>query len=68
MIDTVKLKKLREYRCLTQAQLADKAGLSREHYNRLERWGGSSVTGKTLSKLCKALNVEAREFWTEDEV
>lgn len=67
MIDTEKLKTLRKYRCLTQAQLADRAGLSREHYNRLERWGGSSVTGSTLSKLCKALNVEIGEFWKEDE-
>lgn len=66
MIDAAKLKELREDRGMTQARLADEAGISREHYNRLERWGGSSVTAKTLSKLCRALGVEVGEIWRDE--
>lgn len=68
MIDTVKLKQFREYSCLTQSELAEKAGISREHYNRLERGSLRSVTGITLSKLCKALDVDVSDIWTEDDV
>lgn len=53
----MKLKQLREGRGLTQAQLAEQAGLTREYIARLET-GHHDPPLSTLEKLAKALKVK----------
>ena len=52
-----RLRKLREQRGLTQAQLADAAGLSRQYVARLER-AMQDPRFSTLEKLARALRVK----------
>ncbi len=54
---STRLKQLREARNLTQAQLAERVGFSREYIARLET-GRHDPTLSTLEKLAKALNVQ----------
>lgn len=54
---TMRLKKLREARGLTQEQLAEKAGVSRAYLARLEI-GRHDPPLSTLEKLAKALKVK----------
>jgi transcriptional regulator with XRE-family HTH domain len=56
-----RLRRLRHARRLTQAQLAAKAGLSREYLARLET-ARQDPTLSTLEKLAKALRVTAAEL------
>ena len=56
-----KLKALRERRGVSQAELADRAGLSREYVNKLEA-GKYDPTLGTLGRLAKALGVTEREL------
>ena len=53
----MRLKRLRAQRKLSQAGLAEKAGLSREYVARLEL-GQQDPTLGTLEKLAKALKVK----------
>ena len=46
---------------MTQQQLADQAGISREYLGRLER-GQHDPTLGTLERLAKALRVKARDL------
>ncbi len=55
---SMRLKKLRQSRGLTQGQLAEKAGFSRAYIARLEI-GRHDPTLSTLEKLAKALKVKA---------
>ena len=54
---SMRLKKLREARGLTQEQLAEKAGFSRAYIARLEI-GRHDPALSTLEKLAKALKVK----------
>ncbi|MDA0261743.1 MAG: helix-turn-helix transcriptional regulator [Proteobacteria bacterium] len=45
----------REYRCLTQGELADRAGVDRSHLSRLEARETGSGNAVTLRKLADAL-------------
>jgi len=56
-----KLKALRERRGVSQAELAERAGLSREYVNKLEA-GKYDPTLGTLGCLAKALGVKERAF------
>lgn len=62
-IDGDKLRKLRRSKLLSRDELADAAGLDRDHIGRLER---GEVQGesraKTIRSLSKALEVEPREI------
>jgi transcriptional regulator with XRE-family HTH domain len=51
-----RLKKLREDRDMSRAELADRAGISREYVRKLEA-GAQDPTVGTLQKLAKALKV-----------
>jgi transcriptional regulator with XRE-family HTH domain len=53
--------KLRKDRRMTQQQLADKAGISREFLNRLER-ARMDPSLTTLEKLAKALRVKVADL------
>lgn len=70
MILKHRLKYAREFRGLTQAQLADMAHLSLSHYSRLERgikypYGPSALTA---ALLCKALHLRFEDiFYLEDK-
>ena len=55
------IRKLREERSWTQAQLADKADLPQSHISRLEN-AEHSATNKTIRKLAKALKVDISVF------
>jgi transcriptional regulator with XRE-family HTH domain len=57
----LRLRALRQARGLTQAQLAAKAGLSREYLARLET-ARQDPTLTTLEKLAKALKVTAGDL------
>ncbi len=57
----MKIKALREEKGLSQARLAAKARLSREHLARLEA-GRHDPTFGTLSRLAKALKVKLAEL------
>ncbi len=58
---TRRLKRLREYQGLTQAQLARKAGLTLGYIGRLEI-GMHDPSLSTLRKLAKALKVKVAEL------
>lgn len=58
---------LRYYRRLsnmTQAQVAEKAGINEKYYGELER-DESSPTLNTLEKICIALNIEVKDFFQD---
>jgi transcriptional regulator with XRE-family HTH domain len=57
----VRLKQLREARGMTQAELAAKAGLSREYVLRLEN-ASQDPTLSTLEALAKALKVKPADL------
>lgn len=44
---------------MTQAELAEKAGVSRATINRIEQGHAESVTFETVNRLAKALQVDA---------
>lgn len=56
-----RLKQLREARGLTQAQLAEMAGLSKSYYNELET-GKKVINHRRIVELAKTLNVPASEI------
>ena len=51
------LQRMREERGLTQAQLAEKAGISRDHLSRIENRYADPAVG-TLLRLAQALKVK----------
>ncbi len=59
------LLKVRKERGLTQAELAEKAGLSDRTYADIER-GTVNMRVLTLLKICEALNVLPNDFLFED--
>lgn len=52
-----KIKELRKRKRMTQAVLAQAAGISRQAYNTFER-GESELKSDNLMKVCNALGVE----------
>lgn len=56
-----RLKKLRLEKGLTQAKLAEKAGLHTNSYAKIER-GLRTPTNETIKKLSKALGVTATDI------
>ncbi len=56
-----KIRELRERAELTQAELADRAGLGQPHISRIEA-GSMSPTHKTIKKIADALAVEVGEI------
>ena len=57
-----RLKKLREERNFSQAQLAERVGLTPESISNMER-GIHAPRFDSIEKLCKALDVRAMEFF-----
>jgi len=55
------IRKLREQRGMTQGQLAERAGVSREYVARLEA-GRYDPSLSTLEKLAKALKVDVAKL------
>lgn len=49
---------------MTQAQVAEKAGINEKYYGELER-DESSPTLNTLEKICIALNIEVKDFFQD---
>ncbi len=62
-----RLRDIRERRLLTQAELADLAGLQRVTINRLES-GATAARISTVRKLAAALGVDAAELMGESNV
>lgn len=63
MLDTEKIKALREKLGLTQEQAANKAGLeSRQAWNKIEAGRQPSITLTTLDKIAAALGVKAKDL------
>ena len=63
MIDTQKIRALREGLDLTQEQAAGRAGLGgRQRWNDIESGRKSGVTVETLEKIAKALGVKAKDL------
>ena len=57
-----KLKVYREYRKLSQEELAYKAGINEKYYGRIER-NESCPTLEKLQKICEALQIDVVEFF-----
>lgn len=60
----VRLRELRMEAALSQADLAEQAGVARTTIIRLEA-GDPNVLPSTLRKLARALHVRPRELWDE---
>ena len=56
------IKKYREAKGMTQAELAEKAGCSRQFVNMLENSDGINVSSKVLVKLANALGKTVDEL------
>lgn len=50
------IKKARLAKGLTQQQVADRIGIARGTYNRIEN--GTPTSFKTMQKICRILNIE----------
>jgi DNA-binding XRE family transcriptional regulator len=61
-----RLRALRLRAALTQADLAERAGVARTTIVRLEQ-GDPNVLPTTLRKLAKALRVKPTDLWEEEE-
>jgi len=59
-----RLELLRERFGLTQQELAEKIGVSREQVSRWER-GKQNPTVDKLSEICRALGIEESQFWDD---
>lgn len=57
-----KLKNAREKACLTQAEVAVKAGVHVNYYARVER-GEENPTFEVLQSIMKALNIKSLELY-----
>jgi transcriptional regulator with XRE-family HTH domain len=62
-----RVKKLREQRGLTQRDLADRAGLTRETISNYERGERSDPPLSAITALAKALQVPVAELTAEPE-
>ena len=60
-----KIKELREKENLTQAELAQKSGVSRNLIARLESGALTNTTTDTLFKISKALNVKVEQIFLQ---
>jgi transcriptional regulator with XRE-family HTH domain len=58
-----KIKELREKRKLSQAELAEMAGVSRPTISRLESGEDVVINSRTLEKLAKALEVSIKSLF-----
>jgi DNA-binding XRE family transcriptional regulator len=63
-----KLKQRREQMHLTQAQLAEMSGISRQTISSIENNEGKAVTSSTLAKLAKALGTTIGNLFFADNV
>lgn len=63
-----KIKELREKENLSQAELAQKSGVSQNLIARLESGSLTNTTTDTLFKISKALNVKAEQIFFTDKV
>lgn len=61
-----KLHSIRKHYGLTQAEIAEAAGLSDRTYADIER-GNVNMRIETILKICKVLHVTPNEILTEDE-
>src|SRR5262245_47631709 len=62
-----RLRRLRKREDLTQAQLAERAGITTDYLGRIER-GRGAVTLATLVQIAEALNVQLRQIVDLDEL
>jgi len=62
MIDSRKIKSMRESKGMTTRGLAKEAGISTETLNAIEH-GRRQVQVRTLAKLARALGVEVKDFF-----
>lgn len=63
-----KIKELREKENLSQAELAQKSGVSQNLIARLESGALTNTTTDTLFKISKALNVKVEQNFFTDNV
>ena len=61
-IDGEKLQELRLEKFWSRDELAEKAGIHRDHIGRLERGEGGNSRPPTIRKLAEALDVEPSEL------
>ena len=57
-----RLREIRQEQCLTQEELAHRAGLNRTYIGDIER-GEKNLTLASMEKLTKALGVKMRDFF-----
>ena len=61
------LKRLRSMQNISQLGLATRAGLTHNFINDIEN-GKKGISGKSLAKLCAALEVEPHQFYLPDDM
>ncbi|WP_461536016.1 helix-turn-helix domain-containing protein [Spongorhabdus nitratireducens] len=57
-----RLREIRQEQCLTQEELAHRAGLNRTYIGDIER-GEKNITLASMEKLAKALGIKLRDFF-----
>ena len=62
-----KLLDIRKKKVLTQAEVAEKSGLSDRTYADIER-GSVNMRTETILRICKALHITPDEILTEDNI
>ena len=65
MIQLIGLRAARGRRLLSQAELAELSGVSKNTIHRLET-GTSEARGRTIRKLAAALDIQPDVLWSED--
>lgn len=63
-----KLRNFRLQRNMTQEDLAERSGVSRQTISSIENEGVGAVTTKTLAKLAEALETTVGELFFKDSV
>lgn len=66
-LDTARMQAIRRELGLTQAQAAEKAGMTLSRWNDIETGGRSNVTIETLGHIAQALDCDPRELLTDDK-
>lgn len=66
MINTKKLKEIRELRGLSQTEVARRASIAQSHYTNIEL-GKKQPSVNTLSEILRVLGAELSDVWSDDD-
>jgi transcriptional regulator with XRE-family HTH domain len=67
MINTKRLKNIRESQNLTQRELAEKIGVTQTQYSRIEN-GSSGTSIETLEAILQVLGIQITDLWNNENL